>query len=258
MPGASMLCCDSWVCARCLIRRPPLATADEVLGNKRPWSVSYALETHPPGTALRWNKLLTVANRSVEPSEEDLDPLRLDLSMEEFKMVLRQIYAKFDKIRGDGIVLMRDYLPKMYDKHHLERGKRVSQKERDERSITDECFAYGELDAEIFVSIYHKVSAAYGKWERRPTFYDLGCGVGNLVYAAAFTGEFYKCGGIDGIQALLDRGEAHASLESVQEVSPAYQAHEVPVGECHYLENPDVWRDATWILLHWTALNKSS
>ena len=171
------------------IRRPPLATADEVLGNREAMErIVYALETHPPGTALRWNKLLTVANRSVEPSEEDLDPLRLDLSMEEFKMVLRQIYAKFDKIRGDGIVLMRDYLPKMYDKHHLERGKRVSQKERDERSITDECFAYGELDAEIFVSIYHKVSAAYGKWERRPTFYDLGCGVGNLVYAAGLYG----------------------------------------------------------------------
>ena len=241
------------------LRWTPLTTADEVLSNREAMErIVYALDTHPPGTVLRWDKLLTVANRGVEPSEEDMDPLRLDLSMEEFKLVLRQIYSKFDKIRGDGISLMRDFLPKMYDKHSLERGKRVSQKERDERAITDECFAYGELDPEIFVSIYHKVSAAYGKWERRPTFYDLGCGVGNLVYAAAFTGDFYKCGGIDGIQALVDRGEKRMPRwNRFKEGFPREIKRMKFLWENdNYLENPDVWRDATWILLHWTALNK--
>ena len=49
---------------------------------------------------------------------------------------------------------MREFLPKMYDKHNLDRGKRVSQKERDEKGITEECFAYGELDVEIFMHTY--------------------------------------------------------------------------------------------------------
>jgi hypothetical protein len=123
--------------------------------------IAYALDTHPPGTVLRWDKLLQVANRHIEPTEEEQDPLRLELTMEEFKLVLRMIYSKFTKIRGDGIVLMRDFLPKMYDKHNLERGKRVSQKERDDLGITDEAYAYGELDPETFVTIYHKVTAAY-------------------------------------------------------------------------------------------------
>ena len=52
---------------------------------------------------------------------------------------------------------MRNYLPQMYDKHSFERGRRVSQKEREEKNLIDESYAYGELDPEIFTTIYMKV-----------------------------------------------------------------------------------------------------
>lgn len=241
------------------IRRTPITDANEVLTNREAMErISFALDTHPPGTVLRWDKLLTVANRSIAPTEEEPDPLRLDLSMEEFKLILRMIYSKFDTLRGDGIVLMRDYLPKMYDKHSLERGKRVSQKERDDMGITDEAYAYGELDPETFISIYNKVTAAYGFWIKKAIFFDLGCGVGNLVYSAAFQGKFVKVGGIDAIQALVDRGEKRMprwtrfSKGFPKEIKRTKFIWE----NSDYLETPDPWRDATFVLLHWTALNK--
>ena len=53
---------------------------------------------------------------------------------------------------------MRNYLPQMYDKHSFERGRRVSQKEREEKNLIDESYAYGELDPEIFTTIYMKVT----------------------------------------------------------------------------------------------------
>ena len=45
----------------------------------------------------------------------------------------------------------------MYDKHSFERGRRVSQKEREEKNLIDESYAYGEMDPEIFTTIYMKV-----------------------------------------------------------------------------------------------------
>ena len=52
---------------------------------------------------------------------------------------------------------MRNYLPQMYDKHSFERGRRVSQREREDKNLIDESYAYGELDPEIFTTIYMKV-----------------------------------------------------------------------------------------------------
>ena len=109
-------------------RSPILTTANEVANCREAMErVSYALSYNPPGTVLRWDKLLTVCNRTIEPSEEDPDPLRIGMEMEEFKLVLRTMYQRAKTSANDGISLMREYLPKMYDKHSLERGKRVSQ-----------------------------------------------------------------------------------------------------------------------------------
>jgi hypothetical protein len=46
--------------------------------------------------------------------------------------------------------------------------------------ITDECYAYGELDHEIFAAMYLRVTSVFGE-RPRGIFYDLGCGVGTLV-----------------------------------------------------------------------------
>ncbi len=192
------------------LRTPPLTRANEVCNfNEAVERVKYAINFHPPSTALRWDKLLMVCNRTIEPTDDDPDPIRIKLEMEEFKLVLRTMYHRAKVIPTVGVNLMREFLPKMYDKHSLERGKRVSQKERDDKGITDECYAYGELEVESFVLIYFKVCAAYGIWPKKPVFFDLGCGVGNLVYAAALVGQapWKTCGGIDFIQELVERGE---------------------------------------------------
>ncbi len=192
------------------LRRPALTRAEEVCNFPDAMArVKYALSLNPPSTTLRWDKLLAVCNGRIEPTEVEPDPLQIQLDMEEFKLVLRTTYHRAQVPSSLGITLMREFLPKMYDKHTIERGKRVSQKERDDKGITDECFAYGELEVEAFVKIYFKVCGAYGSWPKKPCFFDLGCGVGNLVYAAAMIGAvpWKTCGGIDGIQALVDRGE---------------------------------------------------
>jgi hypothetical protein len=46
--------------------------------------------------------------------------------------------------------------------------------------ITDECYAYGELDHEIFAAMYLRVTSVFGE-RPKGVFYDLGCGVGTLV-----------------------------------------------------------------------------
>ena len=68
----------------------------------------------------------------------------------------------------------------MYDKHSVERGMNISLRERDVKGIVDECYAYGELDHEIFAAMYLRVCSVFGE-RSRGIFYDLGCGVGTLV-----------------------------------------------------------------------------
>lgn len=241
------------------LRRPPLTKAVEICNFPEALErVRYALRFNPPSTVLRWGKLVTVCNRSIEPSEFEPDPLRLEVNEEEFKLVCRTIYHRTKLEEVQSVVLMRDMLPKMYDKHSLERGKRVSQKERDKRGVTDECFAYGELDQEKFIEIYFKVSAAYGDWPEKPCFFDLGCGVGNLVYAAAFVGKvpWKTCGGIDQIEGLVERGEKRMPRwERLTGIPSETKKIEFMWEQDNFLDNPDPWMDATFILLHWTAFN---
>ncbi len=41
---------------------------------------------------MRWDKLLAVVNRSIEPTEEDLDPTRVELDLDEMKKAYRLKY----------------------------------------------------------------------------------------------------------------------------------------------------------------------
>lgn len=220
--------------------------------------VSEGLEFAPPSNVFRWDKLLRFVNSVVECTEEEPDPIRIDLDMDGLKAVCRFVYNNTSKANSDGIALMREYLPQMYDKHNLERGKRVSQTERDERGIVDECFAYGELDPDMFATIFMKVRSAYGSWSPKGVFYDLGCGVGNLVYTAALIGDFTKVGGIENIQALLDRGEKRMPRweRYSQNFPKKMQKIRFIWEQDNFLENPSPWADGTFILLHWTAFNK--
>jgi hypothetical protein len=141
----------------------------------------------------------------VEPSDEEPDPIRLKIKDNDLKFILKSVYEGTTSAKSDGLTLMREYIPVMYEKHSLERGRRVSQSERNQFNLTDECYSYGELDFEIFATIFEKFTRAYGQREDG-IFYDVGCGVGKLVYTAALIGKFAKCGGIEKLGKLLDRG----------------------------------------------------
>ena len=238
------------------VRRDPIKTAEEVLKDPEARErVKYALQIAPPGTKLRWDKLLAITNRVIEPTDEIWDPLRIDIDMDELKKVLRDFYRETSSVTSDGIKLMRVFLPQLYNKHSVERGRRVSQKEREEKGLIDECFAYGEVDYEILATIMMKIKAAWGEREKG-VFYDLGCGVGQLVYAAALVGSWKKCVGVENVIALLERGSKRMSRwETYSENFPKLTTEiEMDFVDDNFLEN-DFWVEATFIFLHWTAFS---
>lgn len=189
-------------------RRPVLTSHAQVCASPDGLAkVREALVFGCPSEVFRWEKALRFCNSVVEPTEALPDPVRIAIDLDNLKAVTRFLYHNTASVNSDGVALMREHLPQFYDKHSVDRAKRVSQFERDSKGITDECFAYGEIEPEVFATIYSKVAQAFGSWPAKANFYDLGCGVGNLVFAAAFIGDFNKVAGIEAIQALIDRGE---------------------------------------------------
>ena len=52
-----------------------------------------SLSIYPPGTVLRWDKILELVNKVIEPNPpEDPDPLRILISSEDLKLTLVHIY----------------------------------------------------------------------------------------------------------------------------------------------------------------------
>ncbi len=139
-----------------------------------------AIKLTPPGTPNRWDQVLNIVNRRTMPSEEDPEPLNIETNFNDLKVMMRTFFDEVKFISSDGLALARNFIPKIYDKHTIERARQVSQKERDERFLMDECFAYGEVDTEIFATMFLKIISVYGQKEGG-IFYDLGCGVGTLV-----------------------------------------------------------------------------
>lgn len=154
-----------------------------------------AVKFFPPGTVLRFDKLLQFVNREIEPTPEEVDPARMlvkegiakytfvytvifltyHFQPEDLMEILRHKYESIRETSSDGLSLMREKLPKYFDKHSLERGRRVSQRERDTSGLTDESYAYGEFDTETFATIMEKINQTFG-FKEKGCFYDLGCG----------------------------------------------------------------------------------
>lgn len=137
------------------------------------------------------------------------------------------------------------------------RGRRVSQKERNDNKITDECYAYGELNYEIFATMFEKISRAYGTADNA-MFFDLGCGCGQLVYTAAMlSSKYVKCGGIEFIGALLDRGVKRMNRwdNIVKENFPPATRDIQMVWMNGDLFTSNVWFDSTFLLIHWTSFS---
>jgi SAM-dependent methyltransferase len=260
------------------VRRDKLESANDIIKSEEGLerlrsSVAEAL----PGTSLRWDKVLKLVNTNEEATfrvkkgkiryedgrivdgddtKVNNDPLRVNLTIDELKKTFRTLYNETKIIKSDGLLVLREYLPQIYDKHSYERGRRVSQKEREEKIIIDECFAYGEIDFEIFSTIFAKIRQVYG-FQDNGVFYDLGCGVGNLVFCAAYLGNFSKVVGIEFLQSLHERGlKRIPRYEGFKENYPL----SIRKTRVEFIQDDfllcDYWSESTFLLLHWTALNK--
>ena len=73
----------------------------------------------------------------------------------------------------------------------------ISFQERERLAIQDSAFIYGEIDFSSFFTILDKV-----KPQPREIFYDLGCGSGKAVFAAALFFDLSKAYGIELLPAL--------------------------------------------------------
>jgi hypothetical protein len=162
-------------------RREPLRTIKEVLAsNEAKEKVRKIMHAYPPGTPKRWNQILNNINYDIGPSETEPDPLRIEIEIKTLRLILKYFYDEMRFVDSEGLALSRECIPKLYDKHSIERGRRVSQREREAKGIKDECFAYGEVNFEVFSTMFLKSTSIYGL-KKEGVFYDLGCGVGNLV-----------------------------------------------------------------------------
>ena len=238
-------------------RRPPLKTAEEIFRNNE---ARIRVEETVQKTQLteknRWQKLCNIISIQTEPSEKEPDPLRIDITVPVLKEVLFMVYNSVSSVIADGIVQMRQHLPTLYKKHNVKRGKIISQTERDKRGLSGDCWSYGELEYEIFATIFEKISKAYGRLEEG-SFYDLGCGAGQLVYTAALIGNFKKCCGIEYITALLERGEKKTLTwnEIKSNFPPEFKIGTTVRWRNDNLFDTTDWADGTFYLLHWTAFN---
>jgi hypothetical protein len=240
-------------------RRPPLTMANEVMGSQEARRrINYAIEKIPPGESKRWINLLAEVNRIIEPTEDEPDPLRLEMNLKELKIVLKSIYENIASASSDGIVLMREHFGTIYHDHDFEKYKRISQIERNEKNIEDEMFAYAELNHEVFATIFEKVTKAYGL-KNKGIFYDVGCGVGQLVYAAAFIGNFAECRGVEAITPLLEVGERKGKIwNKLKSKFPAHMKTIKLVWENENFLLDDKWTVGSFIVLHWTALSPTN
>lgn len=159
---------------------------------------------------------------------------------------------------SDRIILLRKYIPIMYNKHSVERARRVSQQERNDDHLTDEALAYGELNYEIFATMYEKITRAWGGADKG-MFFDLGCGVGQLVYTAAMINEskFVSCGGIDIIGNLLDRGvKRMVRWDNTVKINfPTDVKNTQMMWSNEDIFKSTVWHPSTFLFIHWTAFS---
>ena len=207
------------------------------------------------GNHNRWQLILDSVNTHHEQTEEDPLPLNIIITMKDLRKLASNMYASITTIDDEGITLMRQHIPDMYSKHTYDRGKRVSQIEREQKSITDVSYAYGELDHEVFATIYAKLQGSYGI--SKDAFVDLGSGVGKIVYTAGFVGKFKKCIGIEQIKCLHDRGQKRERLW--KKIANKYiSLNEIQYRFCDndFMTILNEWtKTATLILLHWTAFS---
>lgn len=85
---------------------------------------------------------------------------------------------------------------------------------------------------------------------------EIGCGVGNLVFTAAFLGKFKKVVGIDNLSTLVERGEKR--MDRWNRFKESFSAHIQSVQVDWIVDDfilNEFWTDGSFLFLHWTAFS---
>ena len=241
---------------------PALQSLEDILSSEQAQDkIHAAFAEYPPGCPMRWTSILDLINTVEEPTQKNPEPCNILLTPELLRKLASELYANITSIDSEGVSLMRKYMPELYAKHTVERAKRAAQIERSKSSLIETCYAYGELDYEIFATIYSKLEGSYGV--RKELFCDLGCGVGTIVYAAAFIGKFEICCGFEQLRGLYDRGQKRERVwkkmvQSYNFPSPIRDAKIKFYNDDFVGGKPqDEWTiRASLVFLHWTAFSK--
>lgn len=211
------------------------------------------LHQFPPSVPDRWRRIVQHLS-----SGDNGFPIVLELS--DLRQILISFYQNEQVTQSEGLAYMRKYMPVLYEKHSLERGTSVSKRYRDEKGIHSPMYAYGEIEYEIFASLFLKTCKGFGA-KPDGVFCDLGCGVGSLVYCAAFVGNFSRCFGIEFIPPLYERALRRMPrwtkcVGEVLEKAPRFAQTQINWINSDLLDLPN-WVDASFIFLHWTSFSLS-
>lgn len=135
----------------------------------------------------------------------------------------------------------------------------VSRAERNRLKIDSDEFIYGEIEFPAFVAILDSVQPK--QFER---FYDLGCGVGKAVFAAALCYEFDKTCGIELLPGLYNI--ANRQIENLQRIvslhGPQFaQSYQSKINSIRFI-NEDIlncdFSDADIIFINATCFNPTT
>ena len=90
-------------------RRPPLRSIEEVFNsNEAKTRIIEAMKANMPSTASRWDRIVEETNADIPQTEEEPDPLRLDLDLETIQSILKVFYDGVTSLESDGLTLLRE------------------------------------------------------------------------------------------------------------------------------------------------------
>jgi hypothetical protein len=91
-----------------------------------------------------------------------------------------------------------------------------SRRERLKKSLTENCYVYGEIDYVSMKEVLDKIEDL----KEKSTFVDLGSGIGKAVFSAGLLGNFKRCTGVELLRNL------HLMAESIKEESEEIERKE--------------------------------
>ena len=134
-------------------------------------------------------------------------------------------------------------------------GKDVSRAEREELGLKSSTLVYGEITFEPFAEQLLKLHA-YGGMPEGGIFYDIGCGTGKPVFAAALLHPFRRCAGIEvltGLSAIAERIRRDFDATVRPALPEPHAATEIEIirGDATALD----WRDGDVVFLNSTCFS---